>query len=276
MSSISSKKCNDIKVKLPSSLVSTQDKRPAKGYKLFTEPYANIFICARKKSGKTITIYNILKHCIDKKTHVIFLVSTLYKDKTYQSMTEMLDKSKIKWTGYTSLKDGKTDNLKDFIDGLTQESEQQAGGAVKAKPIKNCLFEDDEVDSEHKAEPKPSKYVSPEYLVILDDLSDELKSPSLTALLKKNRHYKMKIIVSSQHYNDILPESRKQCDYMLIFRNINDRKLNEIYRDCGLDLEYDKFKELYEYATKEQYNFLYVDCVLDLFRKNFCEQLHFH
>jgi hypothetical protein len=39
-------------------------------------------------------------------------------------------------------------------------------------------------------------------LSLLDDLSTELKSPLLTKLLKENRHFKTKVIISSQYYKD--------------------------------------------------------------------------
>ena len=123
----------------------------------------------------------------------------------------------------------------------------------------------------HRRATKKTKYLAPEYIIIFDDLSNELKSKSLVTLLKKNRHFKCKIIISSQHYNDILPESRKQADYMLIFKNITEKKLIEIHKDINVAVTFDEFMELYRFATKDKFNFLYVDCVNDEYRKNFNE-----
>ena len=78
------KKINDVVVKPPKVLLDNQDNRPVKGAKMIAEPYANIFLCARKKSGKTVTIHNILKNCVGRDTTVIFFCSTLYKDPTYR------------------------------------------------------------------------------------------------------------------------------------------------------------------------------------------------
>ncbi len=43
------------------------------GYDYVPTLYANIYICSRKRSGKTTLIYNILKHCVNKRTNVGFL-----------------------------------------------------------------------------------------------------------------------------------------------------------------------------------------------------------
>ena len=40
-----------------------EDTRPIKGYDICEEVYANIFLCARKKSGKTSALFKILKEC---------------------------------------------------------------------------------------------------------------------------------------------------------------------------------------------------------------------
>src|SRR3954464_2715806 len=79
---------------------------------------------------------------------------------------------------------------------------------------------------------KKSKHQAPEYIIVFDDLSSELKSPSLLSLLKWNRHYKSKLIISSQWLHDLLPESRKQLDLFLIFKGFPKEKLALIHRDC--------------------------------------------
>ena len=50
------------------------------GYKMFPELYAAIFICAKKKSGKTNLINTILRACADKDTIVYIFSSTLEKN----------------------------------------------------------------------------------------------------------------------------------------------------------------------------------------------------
>ena len=118
--------------------------------------------------------------------------------------------------------------------------------------------------------PRRSKYQSPEYIIVFDDLSNELKSRTLLGLLKKNRHFKTKLIISSQWINDLLPESRKQIDLFLIFKGFPERKLTEIYKDCDSGLPFDTFYKLYKKATKKPYSFLYIGS--DSYRCNFDKQ----
>ena len=41
--------------------IPNEDTRPIKGFDICEEPYANIFLCARKKSGKTSAVFKIIK-----------------------------------------------------------------------------------------------------------------------------------------------------------------------------------------------------------------------
>ena len=54
------------------------------GYDYFSTLYSNIYICSRRRSGKTTLIYNILQHCVNKRTNVVFFCSTINRDSTYK------------------------------------------------------------------------------------------------------------------------------------------------------------------------------------------------
>jgi hypothetical protein len=267
---INLKRINNEVVK-PVKIKTDDDDKPIKGYDMIPELYAKIFLMAKKRSGKTCVIYNLIKKCVDKKKKVIIFCSTLYKDDTYKQMRDYLDKAGIDWEGHTSLNDNDdgTDKLEELVQHLQNEKpkereEEQEGKKGKKQSIIFCDGSSDEEEQETR-----SKYRTPEYLIILDDLSTELKSTSLVSLLKKNRHYKAKLIVSSQYWNDLNPASRKQMDNILIFRSIPDNKLKEIYHDADLSIAYDKFVKIYRNATKDPFSFLYIDCNDSSFRRNF-------
>src|SRR3954464_14828496 len=93
---------------------------------------------------------------------------------------------------------------------------------------------------------KKSKYQSPEYIIVFDDLSSELKSGSLFSLFKFNRHFKSKLIISSQWLHDLLPESRKQIDLFLIFKGFPEDKLALIYKDCASSVPFETFYSIYK------------------------------
>src|SRR4051812_13380616 len=75
-------------IQIPSSL----DKRPIKGYDICEEIYANIFLCAKKKSGKTSALFKIMKECAIKKTIIIVFCSTVYKDENWIEIRKYFEK----------------------------------------------------------------------------------------------------------------------------------------------------------------------------------------
>ena len=75
MSDLQLKKINDIAVK--PTIQSKLPKELILGYEYFPTLYSNIYICSKRKSGKTTLIYNSLKHCTDKKTNVVFSIARL-------------------------------------------------------------------------------------------------------------------------------------------------------------------------------------------------------
>jgi hypothetical protein len=94
--------------------------------------------------------------------------------------------------------------------------------------------------------------------------------------MKKNRWFKSKILIASQYWNDIDLQARKQIDYVLLYRGLAKslNKLQEIYRNCDLDVPFEMFLELYRYATAKKHHFLYINVVDSTFRKYFTHELH--
>lgn len=241
------------------------DTRPIKGSALFSELFANIFLCARKKSGKTSAIFKIIKECSGLNTTIIAFVSTLYKDANWLTIQKYCELKKIPFVGHTSMTVDGVNLLEEFVQSKQEKPEEPTEEDPK---IKHVLFQD-EAEDEKEKKPRKTKFRSPEYIIIFDDLSNELKSPAIVSLLKKNRHFKSKIIISSQYLNDLLPQSRKQIDTFLIFKGQPEAKLDEIYRDADLAITKEEFYDMYIVATKENYSFLYVDRFNDEFRRNF-------
>ena len=76
--------------------------------------------------------------------------------------------------------------------------------------------------------------------------------------------------ISSQWPNDMVPQSIKQLDYMLVFKGINSEKLEHIHKLLDLSISFEKFEELYNYATgTDKWSFLYVSARDQKYRKNF-------
>ena len=127
------------------------------------------------------------------------------------------------------------------------------------------IFEGNENEERKK---KPKK-ICPKHIFVFDDIGNELKLPSISHLLKINRHLKSKVIISSQYLNDLSVQGRKNIDYWILFKGQSLEKLEIIYKDADINIPFEKFVELYETATQEPYSFFYIDCREDEFRINF-------
>ena len=248
------KKLNNEHVKaVPVKIV---DTRPIKGHNLFPEIYANIFYCAKKKMGKTSALFKTLKRCAGRNTKIVVFCSTLNKDASWTTIREWANKKGIPFVGHLGIKDeNKVDRLAQFLEELQQPEEVEEKG----------FFES---DSEEEEEALP-KYRSPEYIFVLDDLSRECRLPSVSTLLKKNRHFKAKVIISSQYPNDLQPEAAMQLDYWILFKDHTRKKVDEIHALTDSSLDADEFYKLYKFATEQPFAFLYVDRIDGTFRRNF-------
>ena len=87
--------------------------------------------------------------------------------------------------------------------------------------------------------------------------------------MKANRHYKSKVLVSSQWPNDLTPSALRQLDYCILFGGHDDAKLEKLHKDMDLSIPLGQFIRMFREVTKDKYNFLYCDVTNDEFRKNF-------
>lgn len=254
---------NNVVVKpIPASLIGAGDTRKVKGYDLFPEPYCNIFIVAKKKSGKTTTIFEIVRKCTNKNSNVIVFCSTLNKDRSYKAIKKYCKEKGIAYIGYTSFTE---DNILDnILSGLSTEPAEDSD-EEQDEPKRFRMYNTEEDEKKERKD----KYLAPEYLFIFDDLSNAMRHKTIAKLLKTNRHYKSKVIISSQYLNDLDPQSCKQIDNWLVFPGNPQEKLELIHKYADMSIDFEPFYEIYKDATQEKYNFLYIDTNNDELRKNF-------
>jgi hypothetical protein len=268
--SVKLKKINDIVIKpLQRGDGPTQK---VKGEKFFSEAYANIFLCAKKKSGKTNLIWTILKNCASKDTKIVIFCATVERDTTYKQMIEFLEQRGNPVVTYMSITEERTDVLKEMLTELRNNGEESLDGddveSTNPFPFIRTMEDGMAEEARKKKKKKKSKYLAPEIIFVFDDLSRELRKTSVSMLLKSNRHYKCKTIVSSQFPNDLQPESLKQLDYCILFSGHDVKKLEKFHNDLDLSIPLDKFIDIYLEATNKKYSFLYIDTVNETFRKN--------
>ena len=173
---------------------------------------------------------------------------------------------------YDHFIDGKDNMLNSILEELNQglEAEEEEKERAKAENLepkpKLELFPKEEV--KERKERKPKK-LAPEYVFIFDDLGSDLQHASIAQLCKVSRHYKAKLIFSSQYIHDLSNSAIKNIDYALIFRSFNKEKLLSLYEGLDLSITFETFEKIYQDATEERFHFLYVDCREGTFRKDF-------
>jgi hypothetical protein len=288
-------KINNAKVRLLKFL-KDPDTRPVRGHMFIPDCYSNCILVSKKKTGKTFTLAEILESCIDRNTIVVLFVGSINADPAWQAIKKKLEDRGITYVAHTSIYDftsgKKVDLLQELVEHMKDEAEKEEWLAKNPPPRKKKgekpvnqnggaqfyrapeeLKAEAAVDTPLRA-PRKSKYKSPKYCVVFDDLSFELKrSTALVNLLKMNRHFKSRIIISTQWPNDLLPEARKQIGTWILFRSHQKEKLKEIYRDADMSIPFEEFEQIYHEVTKKPYGFLYYDAAEQQFRDGFSHQI---
>ena len=291
-SEVRTKKINNMVVNKV-EFIKPSDTRPVLGADLFPELCCNIFECAKKHSGKSTTTFSIIKKCASKETKVIVFCSSLNNDKCWLAIQKYCEDKGIQFEGHTSIFDEDGDNLVEGLvnrwrslkegaegeeamgEGDDRMGEQEGEGSSVSRdpmPVLQFVHTDEselEETSEKPKKKRKSKFQSPDYLIIFDDVSVELKNKWVTALVKIHRHYKSKIILSSQSVVDLAPGARNQMDYTLIYGGMPEDKIEKILICCSLPITLRQLMKMYKVATKEKYSFLYIDAVNNKYRMNF-------
>ena len=233
------------------------------GGDIFDELYNNVLIMAKKKSGKSLVVRYILDNTINRSTSVLIFCPTFYKDDVWISIAKLLDKKKIVYQVFSSVREDGINVLDELITEFEKPEEEKAE-QMKKSEREILMFGDDEQPRVRK--PRKPRKKAPQRVLIFDDIANELKSVS--NIVKKNRHLFCRIIISTQNlmFSDIF----RQMDQILIFKGLQHTdKLKQKYDNTDLCVSYESFLRLYNEATKRPWSFLYVDVRNNVFRGNF-------
>ena len=282
------------KIKAPIEVLKPHDPSDLPlGHQYINHAYPNILLLAKKNSGKTNIIYNILKKCANRNTEVVIFCPTWELDDTYSQILDYLDSKGIPHQQFKNI-----DNLKDLMDSYDKNFDKADGESDEEykEPIGYTLLTDsmqlakaafaggqrEQHDSKEPEQQdalkkiRKSKFTVPEHIFIFDDCKKMLRSPVLNSLIATNRHYKSKVIISTQYFTDIMPDSRTCLDVICIFPKIPLDKIKKLHEDIQLSTEYPIFEKLYLKATQQPHNFLYVDIRREQFKFNFDTLCKFH
>ena len=115
--------------------------------------------------------------------------------------------------------------------------------------------------------------------VIFDDLLLD-KKKVFEEDYQRARHKNISLIYCSQAFHMTPSFIRKNCTYICILRlGGGTREINTIIRDYGFDMDKKQLYKMYEYCTKEQFNYLMIDLIVPIekrFRKFLFEIVNPH
>lgn len=287
-------KLNDILVKpvLTNEIIYT--KKNLKSFSIIPQLYYNAFLCSKKKSGKTSLINTLIQEGTNKGTTIWLFCATYEVDSSWRTIIRNLKDKGYVVNTFSSIKEGKVNILNNVIEQLSQPEEEEQPKTKKGvkpppvvavKPSFNLFPNDNDSEPEEDivvdnielkvAKRKKVKKQVPHHLFIFDDISTELRNPSLAKLLKVHRHLKASCIISSQYLHDLLPSSILQLDYFVAFKSFSVEKLEYIHKMLDLSIPFDLFWEIYKSATKDKFNFLFMNVRTEEIRRNLNNKIEY-
>jgi hypothetical protein len=249
-----------------------KDTRKVRAAELCEEPYANIALIAKKKSGKTSVIYHLLQHCVGKHTTVIIFCSTVNKDPGWIAIQKYLRNKHVEYEAYDDLYENNENKLREIIEVLDEEAKERINVDTKPESTHDTIMKIMGGPKDEEPKRKKEKLLAPEYIFIMDDLSHRLHDPAIVELLCRNRHYLCKTIISTQYIHQIALQCRKQIDLYMIFRGLPPEKMKEIAKDADISIPFDQFWKIYRKATEKKHSFLYLATSDQQFRRNFSDK----
>lgn len=219
--------------------------RPQQGNEIFSAPNPTVTMYGKKRSGKTVAIYNILARCCTPQDRVVIISQTAALDSSWKAIIEMLTKRSISHVIFEDVA-GKS-RL-----GIPYNNINQ---------LINLLMAKKEADGE----------LTFRTFVVLDDQTKrQMNNPAVENLAKTGRHFLITLILSTQNAFDIPPGVRMNMEYILLFGKMPKDKIIKLHSDWDLTVPLKQFLTLYEQATAPEHSFLYIQRVPEeAYRRNF-------
>jgi hypothetical protein len=228
-------------------------KKKFQGDDLFDIQYWCMTLLGKRRSGKTSLIYTLLKKFLTKKTIVLFFVPTFHKDKTYEPIRKYLDEKKIVYDAYSAVEEDGVNMIETFMEVNSGFAEHKQENGADKPPEQTRIEHHCKFDSDCNKKKRKKKDDPPEYMIIFDDMSGYLRKPSVLKLIKNSRHFRAKIIISTQSISDVHPHVFGQMDYIALFKNFNEDSLDFLYEKIQPGIPLEEFKKLYHYVVNQKF-----------------------
>ena len=144
------------------------------------------------------------------------------------------------------------DLLKEKFEAIAEEKE---------KPLHDFLKIISNIKDFPVVEKFSGKY---QILIVWDDWVMETPAHRLIAdFYVRSRHKNISNIYLAQTFYDVPKVIRGNSNYFILFKGLNKRSLDMLYRDLGFGIDKDLFIDIYEEATRERYSWLLIDKVTE-------------
>lgn len=261
--------------------------KPIKGKELIPDLYpGSVALVAKTKSGKTTVIKHLLDHTIDERTSVYIFCSTVDIDEGWIAIVKDLRARRIGVMTWTSMFAGrglkKVNYLLNLYEMFKREDEvaKRQGKQLKglhelqtAPSFFGSAATNPVADPENVGLKEAKEYPDqvPKRVVILDDLAiEELHDASVDTSLKKTRHYKARVFISSQHIMHITKTAFAQLSLVCLWKGFSADYIKRLVDGrLTTSLEFKQFYLLYKEVTKEPYTFLTIYQQEDQLRRKF-------
>ncbi len=263
------------------------ESKPLLGREIIPELYpGSLALLAKTRSGKTTVINHIMEHCVDERVDVHIFASTVGLDASWIKVVKVLRHRGVGVTTYTSIFHPMTG-----VNQLNQvfaEFERKKKAKEKEKKTRKSIYEvvqapkflaapnpiadpDMVAPSESKKE-EDYETSAPERWVIIDDMDQEqLRAKCLDNNLKKCRHYKARILISTQHIIHVTPSALTQLSMVCFWKGFSPNYMAKLHDRLAMHavIDFKQFWLLYSMATKEDHSFLTYYLTDGSFRSNF-------
>lgn len=218
MDKINCVKINDFEIK---PVKQESKKHKWKGQHIFPKrEFFNIALLSKTGSGKTTVIYNLIKEYLDRHTIVLVFSSTAAIDDTYKAIFDYLDKQGTTYLKKPHFKEKGTNLINDWLEEYSKlyDDEFEDDDSDETIPTPECshIIGAPITSVQEQSQVNERKM---NFIIILDDLSQDLRDYSIEKLLKKSRHYRTRVIISSQSLKDIKPNSHAQLYALCLFQD---------------------------------------------------------
>lgn len=250
------------------------EEKPVLGKELIPELYpGSVALLAKTRSGKTTVINHIMEHCIDERTDVYIFASTVSLDKSWIKIVKDLRARGVSVHTYTSIfHPGTGQNQLNAIfaeferrekqqekEQKTRKSLHEVVVAPKFLAAPNPIADPDMVAPSESRKEEDYLTSAPKRWIFIDDMDQEqLRAKTLDNNLKKCRHYKARILVSTQHLIHVTPSALTQLSVVCFWKGFSPAYMYKLHDRLAMHsvIDFKQFWLLYSMATKEEHSFL--------------------